>query len=289
MVGLSTAALALVLTSALAHATWNLLAKRVEGGVAFTWLFLTLSIPIYAPLGIAALVIGGTSWGALGFVFVAGSAALHVAYFVALARGYRAGDLSLVYPLARGSGPLLATVGAIALLGERPTPLALAGGALVVTGVLLLAGDPRARRREGALRAVAWALLTGVTIAAYTVWDRYAVAALLIAPLFYDWAANLGRSLLLLPFALRHWDEVRDGWRSHRREAIGIAALSPFAYILVLTALAISPVSYVAPAREIGILFGTVLGARVLAEGQPRRRVVAAAAMVCGVIGLAVG
>lgn len=282
-------ALALVLSSAVAHATWNLFAKRARGGVPFLWLALTLAIPLYAPVAIAVLILTGPRIGPLELLWMLGSAALNVAYFIFLQRGYRAGDLSVVYPLARGTGPVLATIAAILIFGERPTPLALAGAVSIAIGVFVLTGDPRKLRQRGVGAAVGYALLTGVTIAAYTLWDKRGVSALLIPPVLYEWTSNIGRSLILAPLALRRWPEVRAEWAANRTAALAVASLSPLAYMLVLTALAISPVSYVAPAREIGILFGVLIGARTLAEADAGRRSIAAALMVGGVIALALG
>jgi drug/metabolite transporter (DMT)-like permease len=284
-------ALALILASAVAHATWNLFAKRARGGAPFLWLAFTLSIPLYAPIAIAVLVITGAQIGAIGLLWMFVNAALNVAYGIFLLRGYRAGDLSVVYPLARGTGPVLALVGAILLFGERPTPLAIAGAIAIVAGVLALTGDPRKLRQRGVGIAVAYALLTGVTIAAYTLWDKRAVSVLLIPPIVYEWGANVFRAIILTPQALPRWAEVRAEWasRANRTAALAVASLSPLAYILVLTALAISPVSYVAPAREIGILFGVLMGARSLAEADIGRRSIAAVLMVGGVIALALG
>jgi drug/metabolite transporter (DMT)-like permease len=237
------------------------------------------------------LVITGAQIGAIGLLWMFVNAALNVAYGIFLLRGYRAGDLSVVYPLARGTGPVLALVGAILLFGERPTPLAIAGAIAIVAGVLALTGDPRKLRQRGVGIAVAYALLTGVTIAAYTLWDKRAVSVLLIPPIVYEWGANVFRAIILTPQALPRWAEVRAEWasRANRTAALAVASLSPLAYMLVLTALAISPVSYVAPAREIGILFGVLMGARSLAEADIGRRSIAAVLMVGGVIALALG
>ena len=282
-------ALALVLASAVAHATWNLFAKRAGGGVPFLWLALALAIPLYAPIAIAVLVVTGARLGMVEVLWMSVNAALNVAYFIFLQRGYRAGDLSIVYPLARGTGPVLATVAAILIFGERPSALAIAGALSIALGVIVLTGDPRKLRQRGVGAAVGYALLTGVTIAAYTLWDKRGVSGLLIPPIVYEWGSNIWRVLILAPFALPRWAEVRSEWVANRTAAIAVAILSPLAYMLVLTALAISPVSYVAPAREIGILFGVVLGARSLAEADQARRSFAAVLMVGGVIALALG
>ena len=286
---MTTFALGLVLASAVAHATWNLFAKRAAGGVPFLWLALTLAIPLYAPLAIAVVLLVAPTIGSLEILWMFVNGALNVAYFIFLQRGYRAGDLSIVYPLARGTGPVIATALAIVIFGERPTPVAIGGAVAIAAGVFVLTGDPRKLRARGVGAAVGYALLTGVTIATYTLWDKRAVSALLIPPILYEWGANVFRAVILTPLALPRWPEVQAEWAANRAAALAVAALSPLAYVLVLTALATSPVSYVAPAREVGILFGVLLGARALAEADIGRRSIAAILMVGGVIALALG
>ncbi len=284
-------ALLLVLTAAFLHAAWNLLAKRAGGGLAFTWLFGLLSALLYAPLGLGLWWRSTVELGWLELSFVAGSALIHLAYFLSLQRGYRAGDLSLVYPLARGSGPMLATLGAVVLFGERPSPLALSGAALIIASVFAMTGG--VRRFSGLARqakvAVGYGLMTGLFIASYTLWDAYAVAALLIPPLLYTWLSELMRVLFITPQAVRRWPQVAAHWRQHKLELFGVAVLSPLSYILVLSAFVFTPVSYLAPAREVSILIGALLGARLLAEGDARRRLVAASGMVLGIVALALG
>lgn len=286
---MSHAALGLVLAAAFIHATWNLLAKRLGGGPALVWLFGVLSVCLYAPLTAAVLLVQKPHVGAVQLAFMAGTAVLHLAYFLVLQGGYRAGDLSLVYPLARGTGPMLSTAAAILIFRERPTPVAILGTVLIGVGIFLLASAPRALGRTDTRRAVGFAVLTGVIIAAYTLWDKRAVGALGIPPLLLEWSSNFGLTVLITPVALARFDQVRRLWRSQRRDVILMAVLTPLSYILVLTALVFTPVSYVAPAREISILIGTAMGTRLLAEGDAGRRMVAAAAMVLGVVGLAVG
>ena len=166
------AALALVLVGAFIHALWNLLAKRAQGGAPFVCMFSAVALVVYAPLVAAILVWQRPHIGLVQLVFIAGTAVLHTGYFLALQQGYRFGDLSLVYPLARGTGPLLATVAAIVLYGERPTPIALCGVALIGVGVFILTGGPAELLRSGSRTAVVFALLTGATIATYTLWDK---------------------------------------------------------------------------------------------------------------------
>jgi drug/metabolite transporter (DMT)-like permease len=283
-------ALALVLAAAFVHASWNLLAKRAgDGGPAFVWLFNSLSLLIYAPLAVAVVVFQRPQVGPLELVFMFGSGVLHLGYFLLLQRGYGVGDLSLVYPLARGTGPLIATAAAIAFFGERPTLLALSGVILITAGVFLLTWQPGIIKGSGLNLGVAYGLLTGASIAAYTLWDKHAVSALLIPPLLQNWSATLVSVALLTPLAVRRRAKVTAVWREYRPEVLGVALLTPLSYILVLTALISAPVSYVAPAREVSILIGTAMGASLLAEGDAKRRLFAAGAVVLGVVALALG
>ena len=282
-------ALTLILGAAVIHATWNLINKQASGHGTFTWIVALLSALFYAPATIAIIEIWQIKFTFVDFGMMAGSAALHTAYFLLLNQGYRVGDLSLVYPLARGTGPLLSSLAAIIFLGERPSLIAVAGALMIIIGIVILTGNV-ARLRQSANRdAVGYALITGLFIAAYTLWDKQAVSHFAILPIVLDWGANVGRALLLTPFALRYSEETVIEWREHKWEAIAIAILIPLSYILVLTAMSFTPVSYVAPAREISILIGTVLGARLLAEGEAPRRLAAASAMVLGVVALVVG
>jgi drug/metabolite transporter (DMT)-like permease len=287
---MSAAALLLVLAAALVHATWNLLAKRVSATTsapAFVWLYGALSAALYTPAAAWVLAHDRPSLGMLELGLMAGSALVHLAYFLVLQRGYRDGDLSVVYPLARGSGPLLSSAAAVVLLGERPSALAVGGMLLVVLGVLLFAAPSGAAR--GATRPVMFGLGTGALIAVYTVWDKYAVATRGIAPLLMEWATSLARVLLLAPVAWRQRALVREAWGRHRGAALGVGALNPLSYLLVMVAMRTTPVAYLAPAREVSILAGAVMGARLLREGDVGRRVAAAGVMLLGVVALALG
>ncbi len=273
-------ATALVVVSALMHATWNLLAKRAGGGVEFLWLLSVVTVIAYLPVAAAYVVVVAPAFTLQHGLLALASAVLHIAYFTALQRGYRVGDLSLVYPIARGSGPLLATLAAIVLLAERPGALALGGTVLIVTSVFVLGGG---RSRAGQSTAIGYGLITGFVIAAYTVLDGYAVGHVGAVPLLYLLLSDSGRAVLLSPVVLGRWRTVRETWRTHRLEVVGVGLLSPLAYLLVLSALQLAPVSVVAPMREVSILFAAILGARTLAEGDPLRRTLGAIGMMVGI------
>ena len=282
-------ALSLILVAAFVHASWNYLLKRSGGGTAFVYLFAVLSALIYAPLVAAIIWWVQPEFGWVHYGLMAASALLHTAYYMLLDRGYRSGDLSVVYPLARGSAPLITMLGAVLLLQEQPTALAVVGALLIGGGAVALTGDPRKLRESGNLHAVGFALLTGCMIASYTLVDKLAVSAWLIPPLVQDWATNVGRVVLMAPLALKARAELAPTWRRAKKEILGVALLCPLSYFLVLTAMVFTPVSYVAPAREVSILIAAFMGTQLLAEGNARRRLAAGAAMVAGVICLAVG
>lgn len=282
-------ALALVLVAAVLHATWNLCAKRAGGGLPFVWLVGAVICTLYVPVLIGYALAYPPQLDAIDLAWIAGSGLLKTGYSLFLQRSYRTGDFSLIYPLARGTGPLLAMFGAVMLLGERPTLLGTSGGFVIVASVFVLTDGTRLFHQDRAhLRtAINYGLITGVFIAAYTLWDREGVHTRAIPPVLYDGGTAFIVLALVTPSALGRWSEVSRHWREHKRYVFGMALLSPLAYVLVLTAMTFTPVSYVAPAREVSIVIGAFLGARYLKESDGRRRMWAALAMAGGVIALA--
>lgn len=282
-------ALALVVIAAFTHASWNLLAKRAAASRHFVWFYSAGSVVVWSPVVavLAVMTRPQLGWRELGALAV--TALLHAGYSETLQRGYRNGALSIVYPVARGTGPLISFFGAMLVLDERPTVIAAAGALAVVTGVFLIAGGPRLFSEHVDRRAMFYGLGTGVFIAAYTVWDGWSVKVLLISPVLLDFCGNLFRGLLLSPRAWAGRAAVLPEYRRYWREALGVSVLGPLGYVLVLYAMRLAPVSHVAPARELSMMVGAYFGARFLKEGQLRQRMGAAALIVAGVVGLAVG
>ena len=284
------ATLALVLASALVHATWNLWAKQVGPSAksgTLMWLLVAISAVAYAPFALVLAARTGWRPDAAALVLVVGSGLIHVVYFLLLLRGYRVGDLSLVYPVARGTGPLLAATAAISLFAETPTVFSIAGLLLIVTGILVLTWRPDAASHAKLAPGLRYGLATGAFIAVYTLWDGWAVKKAGIPPLLFYWAGEVVRVVVFTPAALGDRAGVAALWRAQWPRVLGIALLSPLSYILILVAMRTGAVSHIAPAREIAILLGAYLGGRVLGEGDRRRRLVAAAAFAAGVIALA--
>ncbi len=281
-------ALALVLAAALAHATWNLLLKRSGRPLIYTWNICVAGTLVTLPF--AAYYLSRTEISPTGWGFFAGTAIIHAFYFVLLAQAYEHGDLSIVYPLARGVGVALTPIGAVLILGEHisiPQGFGIAG---IVAGLLILQIPPNLSRHTLAAQfrpaaGLIFAAVTGMTIATYSLWDKVGVSH--VPPLMYVSGAFLGPALAMSWLLRRRIDEFLQAWRAFPVTMAAGAALSPLAYSLALVALTITQVSEVAPLREVGVVIGTVLGIVVLGERSPGPRIGGAIVIALGAVVLA--
>ena len=281
-------ALVLVLASAAAHATWNLLLKKAHRQEVFAWWL--SGFGLFGALPIAVVLAFRTSFEIVGIWYVIATVVLHICYFLFLGRSLARSDLSLVYPIARGFGPGLVPILAVFALGETVTPVAWVGIGAVVVGIYTTAwwGQLRQFTTRATLFAnlpgLGYALLTGICISLYTIVDKRGVAH--VSPFLYLYLMTAGVAVGWLPYIIRNYgvagivQEWRGGWRS----VIVASALLFLAYGLVLTAMSITDVSFVAPVREVGLLFALALGAIVLKEWVTRGRVIGAVLIVAGVV-----
>lgn len=288
------ASLLLVVLASFIHASWNLLSKRAASvGPVFVFAYNLIACIAYAPWVLYVLREGDTvAWTRIGVVFLVLSGLIHLAYSLCLQRGYQVADLSVVYPIARGTGPLLSTLGAFFILGESPSWQGVAGLLLVVAGIGLIAtqGDLSAFRRPGGQAGVRWGTATGGLIASYTVVDAYVVKVLGIAPVVLDWFSNLLRFFLLAPIVVANPRAAIEAMRGYWWLAIGVGLLSPLSYILVLAALnSGAPLSLVAPMREMSMMVGALLGMVILREKVGLGRLAGCATLIAGVILLSGG
>lgn len=293
---MSLTAFGLIVLAGLIHAGWNIVAKKAAGDARFAFFTAFIMMLLWAPLGwwLGRDVV--PTWGRTEWALVVASGVLHVFYYVTLLRGYRKADLTVVYPLARGSGPLLSSLVAIVFLGERISALGAAGIAGVVLGVFLIAGgpglwraahDPAARQRVR--KGLFYGVLTGAFIASYTVVDGYAVRWVLMSPILVDYMGNFVRVALLAPSVLRDRATAWALWQRQWRYALAVAAVSPIAYVLVLYAMQQAPLSHVAPAREVSMLFAALIGGQLLGEGERGPRILGACCIAAGVAALGLG
>jgi len=284
-----TSALLLVAASALLHAVWNLLLKRATDRFAFVWWYLLIPLLLFSP---AALAWPG-GWDSATALRSVGcgvaSGVLQAACLLAMARAYEHGDLSAVYPLARGSAQILIVALGMALLGERVSLLGFGGIGLMVVGVYV-AFLPSLSRGEFlkpvlvlSRRSTRAALVAGVSIALYHLLDRVGVqGANRIHYILLLFAADFCAFTAFLAVR-RKWALVWAEWRLNRWSIVAAGCLSLVSYLLVLYALSLERVSYVGPARNLGIVFSVVLGAAFLGEKHGPVRLLGAALIVAGV------
>lgn len=288
---MSGVALALVLLAAVGHATWNLLARRAEEKLAFLWCSTAASTLIFLPLGVWLLLT--TPISPLGWGVVAVSAMLEATYVWTLSQAYRYGELSLVYPIARGTAPILVPILASTFLAERLSPLATGGIGLVVLGTVVVnsirLGWPTLRGVTAILGqpGTRYALLTGLVIASYSSLDKFGVT--LVPPLLYGYLLFLGMAVALIPLVAGRRTALAKEWQIHRFSVLAVGFLTPFSYGLVLLAMTLAPVSYVAAAREISVVLAAILGAVVLHEGYGAQRLIGSAAITAGLMLLVLG
>jgi len=281
-------AIGLVLIAALVHASWNALAKRRPDVLAFYWALTVAALVLYAVPFLILAPRHPPSWD--GVPFVVASSLAEVAYGVFLARAYARTDLSLAYPVARGTGVLLVPIVAIPIFGDRPTVVAWCGIALILLGVLWLhlPGIRLGIARRGAGGAVSYsALLTGVAIATYSLVDSAGVRR--IHPFVYLYLRIILVAVFLAPYVLTRRraavaTEFRQRWPVL---AGGIAVFGT--YCIILVAFRLAPVSYVVPMREVSIVFGALLGVYLFHESIGRTRIAACAVVAAGVIAIGAG
>ena len=289
---MTTAAFALVLSSAVMHATWNFLLKTSTHKTIFFWGMSAVGLLFVLVPGVALAVIDGFGWQTLGYAL--GTAALHSVYGIALTRGYSIGDLSSVYPVSRGMGPALVPILAVIFLGESVSVQAAVGIALVVAGIYAIHIDQRLLRdlshplRALAAPATRTALLAGAMIALYSIWDKSGLDHGL-----NPWTLNAfafgAYVLVLTPFvgAVSGGEVVADEWRAQWRRIVACGLLAPGGYLLVLYALKTTEVAYVAPTREVGIVLGAAMGVFLLGEGYGLSRIWGSLLVVAGVVTIA--
>jgi drug/metabolite transporter (DMT)-like permease len=270
-----------VLFAAVLHAAWNAVAHAIPDRVVGFVLISAVCAVLAVPLVLLSPLPAGPSWPLLIC-----SAAVHVLYVVLLMSSYRLGDFGQVYPLSRGSAPLLVALIAALVVGERPGAVQLAGIATVSAGLLcLVSAGGRPGRAE--LPAIGAALLTGVTIAAYTAIDGIAVRQAHTATGYAGWLFLLQGPVIPLVARLRRGPALLEQVRPHRVAGLGGGALSLAAYGLVLWAQTRGALAPIAALRESSVVVAAVVGALAFGEPFGRRRVVASVLVAGGIVLLA--
>jgi drug/metabolite transporter (DMT)-like permease len=282
-------AIELILLSTLLHAGWNLLSKSSADSLAFMWWMYFLGAIGYGLIILPTLGIYLATASVLPFLV---SSIAEAGYVVTLAKGYKRGDLTLVYPLSRGAVPILTALWA-ALFGERLPVLGILGILLSVAGVCFLSIS---ENRSAPVRTVSsllsrgstWALASAVFISVYSVSDNFAVVS--TSPAVYIWWVFLGNTVFLIPFVWqpprteRNVIEIKSSWR----RILVAGAGSLISYLAVLFALKLTSVSYVVTGRALSVLFAAVLGVVLLREKFGLMRTLGAILMILGMTTIAV-
>jgi len=270
---------AAVLLAAAAHAGWNAAIKRGLDPLVTTVLIAVgagiVAVPMLAWAGLPA---------AAARPWAVASVAVHLGYFAGLSEAYRAGDMSQVYPIARGSAPLLTAIASTAWLGERLGGFGWLGLLCLVAGVMMLSlrgGGDLARLDR---RAVGFALFTALTVCAYSVIDGVGVRASGNA-LAYTAAVFLGNGLIMALYGLaRRGPKLFAGGSGLWLRALAGGSLQFGSYGVALWAMTIAPIAVVAALRETSVLFGALIAVVVLREPVRAVRVLAAALIVAGLV-----
>jgi drug/metabolite transporter (DMT)-like permease len=277
------AALALVLLASVLHACWNYLAKSARNTTAFLWWAL-----LFGSLGYGIFIFGTTSVDLPRKVWLlyALSISAEVGYLITLTRGYAGGDLSLVYPVARGSAPIFVTLWSALFLGERLPLVGYVGIGMMVGGVYVASSQQSSYPSLSGLKnnALLWALISGVFVSVYSFLDKLIVESL--SPLVYNFWVYAGMTILWAPLvwlgssrmAHQNLSEVRENLP---RILVG-SAMTIGSYVCALVALTMTSASYVVAGRGTSVIIGAVLGWLVLKESVGRVRVFGAGLMVAG-------
>jgi drug/metabolite transporter (DMT)-like permease len=268
-----------VLFAALCHAGWNAAVKRGLDPLATTIL---MSIGA-ALVGIAMLPFTGVPSNA-AWIWVIASVLIHIVYFAALIESYAAGDMSLVYPIARGSAPLLTATVAAMTIDERLGFLGWIGIAVLAAGVLLLSLRGSRDLEKLDRRAIGFALLTAVTICAYTIVDGVGARAAGSANA-YTAAIFVGIGIAMAIYAwARRGAAVFTLMAQHWRLGIGGGVMQVTSYGIAIWAMTVAPIALVGALRETSVLFGTILAVVFLKEPLLMPRVLAALMIVVGLV-----
>jgi drug/metabolite transporter (DMT)-like permease len=282
-------ALGLVLVAAFLHATWNYLTKKSQVKLVFIWWFLLISGLLYFPLFLYFWT--RTTITSVGWTCIIATSILHALYFGFLGQAYEAGDLSIVYPLARGMGPFLVPFLAVGLIKEQLSLLGIMGIGLIILGIYILHLtsfskttflQPFLQLKD---RSSRWAVGTGVTIALYSLVDKIGVGH--VYPPVYIYSMFVGAFILLSPYVLvKKRVLLFEEWQKNKHTILAVGFLALFTYLLVLFAMKMSKVSYIAALRETGILFSALYGAFWLRESHVRQKIVGSILIFCGVFSI---
>jgi len=280
-------ALSIVLVAAFLHAFWNYLTKKSLNKTAFIWWAILFSTIIFFPMFLyywPTVTISSVGW-----ICIVATGIFHALYFWFMGGAYQRGDLSLVYPISRGSGPMFVPILAVLLLNEQLSVSGALGITLVIAGIfgIHLRSFSIQSMREPFLTAPGgaslWALCTGASTAGYSLVDKIGVN--IVHPPLYIYLMYVITLLLLTPYVfVKTRRDLKKEWQINKLKILVVGLLNLFTYLMILFALQISKVSYVAAVREVSIVFSALIGIVLLREKNAPQKLFGAILICSGVV-----
>lgn len=279
----------LLLLAAFIHSIWNMLAKKSIDKQTFLW----LSLIVFCTMLFIPFMFIYKGISSIGWTFIIVSGFLEAIYYFILGSAYQQGELSLVYPLARGSAPLFVTLIASLFLNEKIASIGYMGILVVIIGIYIV--NLKVLDKKGIIapiisireKAPQLAILTGLVIASYSVVDKIGVSY--VEPLVYIYMIFLAASLILTPYMImRKREIIIKEWKINRLKIIAVSVLNAGSYFLVLTAMTSSKVSYVSTVREVSIVFAALIGTLFLKEKFADKKIIGAVLIFLGIILIAI-
>ena len=273
----------LVLTASLLHALWNFLVRKTSGNLVILWIGIWIACIFILPGVIIRSIQTSQPEASLGLAVACtlATGTIHAAYFFLLGKAYHLGEISLVYPVARGSGVALTALMAWLVLQESFTALGIGGIVLICVGILSLSGSAKPSARN--MQPILLALAIGVSIVAYSIVDKIGVSV--VDPVLYIWFMFLISALLLTPYIMiRHRGRIMPEIKGNMKYAIVIGIGSVSTYLMILFAFRQGPVGYIVAIREIAVVGGAFLGIVLLKEKVTLLKLAAIALIVVGTV-----
>lgn len=277
-----------LILSAFMHATWNFLAKRSNGGTVFVWFYSGVSTLFTSPIAIFFLFKESFSMTQFYWLIILISIILHIIYSLTLQFAYKTGDMTLVYPVARGTGPFIVAIIAVFFLKETISVLSGTGILFIITSIFILSGGFTNIKRKDIKTPLTLGIFIGLIIASYTLIDKAAVSYILISPYIYYFFMIAGQFIFITIFALKKPVNIKIEFKKTWKYAIAVGILSSAAYLLVLIVMTFEQVSYVAPIRETSIVIGTIMAVILLSERGGRERIIGSFLMIVGIFLIAI-
>ncbi len=273
---MSTSVFLLVIAATITHALWNFAAKKVSGDIAVIWIGLMIAVIVFFPLLLFLPTEQFHFTEVLPYILASGI--LHTFYFLALSKSYKYGEISTVYPLARGLGISGTFLGAYILLQEQTSLFGFIGILLICFGVFAIGKDSLNNKK-----GVRFAFVVGVTISGYSIINKIAVG--ISHPLFYLLSYTFIYTLFLAPYViLKEKMKLKKAWKKYKKESIVIGIGAVGTSLMILFSFQLANVSYVVALREFAVIFGAILGFIFLKERLSLGKIIAILLIIVGAI-----